>query len=81
MFNLLNHALQMEKNHRPHRDPKILESDANYKKYRPLGLCVAMREKYSDLVIINQWSALAASIPASNFGAATTAMKKDPISM
>jgi len=58
MFNLLDNALAIEKAHGPHRDPKLLEKDPLYVKYGPLGVCVNMREKYSDLVTINNWPAL-----------------------
>jgi len=68
MFNLLDNALAIEKAHGPHRDPKLLEKDPLYVKYGPLGLCVDMREKYSDLVTINNWPALSAVIPQANLG-------------
>ena len=72
MFNLLDHALKMEKDHGPHRDPKLLENETSYTKYGPLGLCVVIRERYSDLVTTGQWPALAEKIPnpTSNLGAA-----------
>jgi len=44
MYDLLDHALALERGHGPHRDPKLLDKDTNYNKYGPLGLCVAMRE-------------------------------------
>jgi len=68
MFNLLDNALAIEKAHGPHRDPKLLEKDPLYVKYGPLGVCVNMREKYSDLVTINNWPALSAVIPQANLG-------------
>ena len=68
MYNLMDHALKLEKDHGPHRDPKLLEASANYSTYGPLGLCVAMRENYSDLVTVSQWPALATTLPASNLG-------------
>ena len=71
MYNILDKALVMEKEHGPHRDPKLLERSANYKEYGPLGVCVKMREAYSDLVTTKQWPALAASIPAANLGSVT----------
>jgi len=68
MFNLLNNALAIEKAHGPHRDPKLLEKDPLYVKYDPLGVCVDMREKYSDLVTINNWPALSTVIPQASLG-------------
>ena len=68
MFNLLDNALAMEKAHGPHRDTTFLEKDPLYVKYGPLGVCVDMREKYSDLVTINNWPALSAVIPQVNLG-------------
>ena len=68
MFSLLENVLAMEKLHGPHRDPKILEKDASYVKYGPLGICIDMREKYSDLVTINNWPALSAAILQGNLG-------------
>ena len=52
----------MEKGHRPHRDPEVLENSEDYKEYGPLEICVKMREYYSDLVTTKQWLALAATI-------------------
>ena len=69
MYNLLDHALAMEKRHGPHRDPKLLENDPEYPKYGPLGICVTMRENYSELVTTDQWPALKQSVPAGNLGA------------
>jgi len=68
MFNLLDNALAMEKTHRLHCDPKLLEKDPVYVKYGPLGVCVEIREKYSDLVTINNWTAISAVIPEANLG-------------
>merc|ERR1740124_651011 len=53
MFNLLDNSLALEKAHGPHRDPIFLEKDLLYIKNGPLGVYVDMREKYSDLVTIN----------------------------
>ena len=71
MYNVLDKALGMEKEHGPHRDPKLLERSADYKEYGPLGGCVKMREAYFDLVTAKQWPALAATIPAANLGSVT----------
>ena len=54
MFDVLDGSLSMEKAHGPHRDPKLLESSPDYKEYGPLGVCVKMREAYSDLVTTKQ---------------------------
>ena len=51
------------------RDPKLLECDPVYIKYGPLGMCINMRAKYSDLVTINNWPAFSAVIPESSLGA------------
>jgi len=82
MYNLLDRVLALKKGHGHHRDPKLLERDPNYKKCGPLGLCVAMRENCSDLVITDQWPALKHTIPSGNLGAVTknpppTLEKKD----
>jgi len=63
MFNLLDNVLAMEKSHGTHRDPNLLEKDPVYVKYSSLRVCVDMREKYSDLVTINNWPVLSAVIP------------------
>jgi len=68
VINLLDSALSIEKAHGPHRDPNLLEKDPLYVKCGPLGVCVNMREKYSDLVTINNWPALSAVIPQANLG-------------
>jgi len=68
MFNLLDKVLAIEKAHGPHRDTKLLEKDPLYVKYGPLGLCVDVREKYSDLVTINNRPAHSAVIPQDNLG-------------
>ena len=62
----LNQTLAMEKVHDPHCYPKLLERDPGYVKYGPLGVYINMREKYSDLVTINNWPALSAVISESN---------------
>ena len=43
MYNLLDHALALEKSHGPHKDLKLLEKSPDYEKYIPLGICVTMR--------------------------------------
>ena len=68
MYNLLDNVLRMEKAHGPHRDPTLLERTSGYTLYGPLGICVSMRESYSDLVSTKQWPALTATIPSSNLG-------------
>lgn len=68
MFILMDHALKLEKAHGPHQDPKLLETSDDYSTYGPLGLCVVMRENYSDLVTVSQWPALVTTLPASNLG-------------
>jgi len=77
MFNLLDRTLSMEKANGPHRDTKILERDPGYAKYGPLGVCINIQEKYSDLVTINNWPAISAVIPESNLGAVGLQMPPD----
>ena len=67
----------MEKVHGPHRDPKMLECDPGYVKYGPLGVCIGMREKYLDLVTINNLLALSAVVTESNLGAVGPQMPPD----
>ena len=52
MINLLDKVLTTEKANGPHKDPKLLESSANYIKYGLLGVCKEMREQYADLVCV-----------------------------
>ena len=54
VFNLLDKAMALEKAHGLYRDPKQLESKPGYDKYGPLGLCITMRENYSNLMTTNQ---------------------------
>ena len=66
MYNFLDQALKLEKKHGPYRDPKLFKKEADYAKYRPLGVCVTMRDNGSDLVTRNQWPVLAKEIPVAN---------------
>ena len=74
MYNVLDKALGMEKAHVPHRDPKFLLSSLEYKEYGPLGVCIKMREAYSDLVTTKQWPALRVIIPSANLGSTAILM-------
>ena len=66
MFNLLNKVLALEQKYGPHRDLKLDESATDYEKYEPLAICVTLRENYSDIVTISQWSELPTKLLASN---------------
>ena len=78
MYKVLDKSLAMEKSHGPHRDPKGLELSTDYKEYGPLGLCVKMRELYSNLVTTKQQPAVSATIPEGNLGSATTNSDTSP---
>ena len=85
MYSVMDKGLVMEKAHGPHRDPNVLEKAANYKEYGSLGICVKMRESYSNLVTTKPGLALAAIIPAaiirSVTGNKTYRARKNPIGM
>ena len=48
--NVLDKSLAMEKVYGPYRDSKRLECSLDHKEYGPSGVCVKIREFYSDLV-------------------------------
>ena len=77
MYSILDKVLAMEKSYGPHRDPKLFESDPDYNKFRPLSICVEIRERYSDLVVIEDWPALSERVLEGNMGVYTEHLNKN----
>ena len=66
IYNHLDKARNMEDEHGPLKDPKILEKHPTYTKYGPIAICAILHEEYSALKKLKYWPALEERIPSSN---------------
>ena len=56
----------MEDDHRPLKDPKLLEGHTYHSRDGPVHICAILHNEYGDLKKIKDWPALEERIPSSN---------------
>jgi hypothetical protein len=67
MYMHYDKALAMEREHGPHKDPKLLERHPSYTEYGPVGVCNIMQREYGLLVQLKDWPALCPTVPEGNY--------------
>ena len=67
MTDMYVHAREMEENHGPQRDPRLLMQHADYAKYGPVAILEFATTEYLSLKKSKDWPAVTPSKPEANF--------------